>query len=145
MPAELPCVCAASRRVARLLTQLYDGHLRGSGLEAPQFALLMALEAEEPLSQIDIGRSFALDKTTVSRNLKLLERDGLIQSMTPDDKRKRLFRLTPVGRKQLAVAKPKWQKAQEHLRSGMTARQWNDIFRVFRTVAAVAKSPLRNP
>jgi DNA-binding MarR family transcriptional regulator len=137
---DSPCACATARQVARVLTQLYDSRLRSTGLEAPQFALLMTLEQQGPCGPVDLGRRYALDKTTVSRNLKLLERKGWIESTAAKDKRKREFILTGAGRKQLAAAKPQWKKAQNLLRVGMSAKQWDEMFRVFRTVTATVQT-----
>lgn len=137
---DLHCACATARQVARVLTQLYDGRLRETGVEAPQFALMMTLETQGPCSQVDLGRRYALDKTTVSRNLKLLERKGWISSSVASDRRKRQFTLTTAGRKRLAIAKPHWRKAQHQLRSGMAVEQWDAMFRVFRTVVQAAQT-----
>jgi DNA-binding MarR family transcriptional regulator len=109
-------------------------------VEAPQFALMMTLEKQGPCSQVDLGRRYALDKTTVSRNLKLLERNGWISSSVVSDRRKRQFTLTAAGRERLAVAKPEWKKAQNQLRSGMSAEQWDAMFRAFRTVVQAAQT-----
>jgi DNA-binding MarR family transcriptional regulator len=135
---DLACVCATARQVARTLTQLYDSRLRGTGVEAPQFALMMTLDTQGPCGQGALGRRYALDKTTMSRNLKLLERNGWIASAVTNDKRERRFTLTGEGRKRLAAARPEWKKAQEELRSVMTARQWNAMFEAFRAVAHAA-------
>ena len=129
--------------MARVLTQLYDSRLRGADLEAPQFALLMALEKQGPFGPVELGRRYALDKTTVSRNLKLLERKGWIQSSVAEDQRKRQFILTDAGRQRLAAARPHWKKAQNQLRAGMTADQWDAMFRMFRVVTDAAQK-LRN-
>jgi DNA-binding MarR family transcriptional regulator len=137
---DLQCACASARQVARILTQLYDSRLRGTGLEAPQFALMMTLEKQGPCSQINLGRRYALDKTTVSRNLKLLERNGWIESSVAGDRRKRQFILTDAGRQRLEAAKPQWKKAQNQLRAGMTVEQWDAMFRVFRTVTHTAQT-----
>jgi DNA-binding MarR family transcriptional regulator len=137
---DIECACATSRQVARVLTQLYDGRLRRSGLEAPQFALLMTLEKQGPSSQSDLGKRYGLDKTTVSRNLKLLERNGWIQSRAAIDKRKRQFGLTAMGRARLAAAKPEWKKIQGELKSAMTPEQWETLFTALRTVAKAAQS-----
>ena len=99
----------------------------------------MTLE-QDPCSQVDLGRRYALDKTTVSRNLKLLERKGWIESAVTSDKRKREFILTTAGRQRLAAAKPQWKKAQNQLRAGMTAQQWDDMFRMFRIVTQAAQT-----
>jgi DNA-binding MarR family transcriptional regulator len=139
-PRDLACACATARQVARVLTQLYDSRLRDTGVEAPQFALMMALDKQGPCSQGALGRRHALDKTTVSRNLKLLERNGWIASSVADDRRERQFTLTTAGRRTLAAAKPEWKKAQDQLRSGMAGAQWDAMFRVFRTVTETAQS-----
>jgi DNA-binding MarR family transcriptional regulator len=139
MKSELGCACATARQVARLLTQMYDSRLRDTGLEAPQFALLMTLDQEGPCSQIALGRRYALDKTTVSRNLKWLERQGWVAASPGRDKRERQFTLTVDGRKRLAAALPEWKKAQAQLRSGMTAEQWDAMFQIFKTVTQAAR------
>jgi DNA-binding MarR family transcriptional regulator len=138
--AESVCACATARQVARLLTRLYDGWLSGTGLEAPQFALLMTLDAHGAVSQAALGRRYALDKTTMSRNLKLLERKGWIAASAADDKRERRFAITALGHARLAAARPEWKKAQDQLRAGMTAKQWNAMFEAFRTAARAAGS-----
>lgn len=136
---DLPCACATARQVARVLTQLYDSRLREAGLEAPQFTLLMTLEKLAPCSQVDLGCMHSLDKTTVSRNLKLMERNGWIQSKVGADRRAREFTLTSAGRKHLAAAKPEWDKVQSQLQAALTPGQWNAMFRVFRTVTQAAQ------
>jgi DNA-binding MarR family transcriptional regulator len=133
------CACATARHVARVLTQMYDGRLRASGLEAPQFALMMTLDQQGPCSQIALGRRAALDKTTISRNLKLLERNGWIECSVANDRRERQVTLTAEGRKRLTAAKPEWKKAQNELRSAMSPGQWDAMFQTFATVTDVAQ------
>jgi DNA-binding MarR family transcriptional regulator len=133
------CACATARQVARVLTQMYDGRLRASGLEAPQFALMMTLDQQGPCSQIALGRRAALDKTTISRNLRVLERNGWIEFSVANDRRQRQVTLSPEGRKRLAAARPEWKKAQDELRSAMTAGQWDAMFHTFTTVTNAAQ------
>src|SRR5581483_8264007 len=123
------CACATARHVARLLTQMYDESLRDVGIQAPQFALLMTIDTLGPASQAALGRRHALDKTTISRNLRLLERKGWIETAPGADRRQRRFTLTPGGRRRLAAAKPAWQKAQERLRAAMSEQEWDAMFR----------------
>jgi DNA-binding MarR family transcriptional regulator len=136
---EFACACATARLVARALTQLYDTALRGTGLEAPQFALLLTLDKAGPLSQAALGRRYALDKTTVSRNLRWLERQGWVQGEAGSDRRERRFALTEDGRERLAQAHPRWRKAQERLRAEMTEAEWTQMFAAFRNVANAAE------
>lgn len=135
---DFACACATARRVARTLTQLYDGALRGSGLEAPQFALLMTLEHKGPCTQAALGQHHALDKTTVSRNVRWLERQGWIRSAPGTDRRARELQLTAEGRRRLAAARPSWRRAQEQLRSEMTPGEWTAMFSAFTSVSAAA-------
>ena len=125
---ENACACATSRHIARLLTQLYDHFLRKAGVEAPQFALLVAIDKEEQSHQSAIGLQCAMDKTTVSRNLKLLERKGWIKSTKGGDRRERHVTLTQAGRKRLAAGWPEWRKAQNCLRGVMTDKEWTGMF-----------------
>lgn len=136
---DIDCACATARQVARTLTRLYDSAFRTVGIEAAQFALMMVLEKDGPSSQVELGRRYLLEKTTVSRNLNLLERKGWIRCSAGEDKRTRQLQLTAKGRKLLAAAKPEWKKAQNRLRSRLCAGQWDEMFRVFRTVTRTAQ------
>ena len=129
--AQFVCACATARHVARALTQLYDTALKDTGLEAPQFALLMAIDQIGPCNQSALGERYALDKTTVSRNVKWLERQGWVHVSIGQSRRDRELTLTPEGRKRLIAARPKWRKAQELLRSEMSDDDWNAMFRAF--------------
>jgi DNA-binding MarR family transcriptional regulator len=135
---DLGCACATARQLARVLTQLYDGRLRASGIEAPQFALMLTLDKEGPCSQTALGRRYALDKTTVSRNVRLLQRRGWVAVSSAGDQRERRIVLTAEGRRRLALARPQWKKAQAELRDRMTGPQWERMFQTFRSVAQLA-------
>ena len=143
-PSEDACACATARHVARLLTHLYDRSLQNVGIEAPQFALLVVLHTQRPNSQAAIGRHCAMDKTTVSRNLKLLERKGWIRSKKARDRREPQFPLTPAGRKRLAAGWPEWRTAQAQLRAVMTDEEWAAMFQMFRTLTNAAQTALNN-
>ena len=137
--ASFICACATARHVARTLTQLYDTALSDIGLEAPQFALLMTIDKSGPCNQSVLGERHALDKTTVSRNVKWLERRGWVRSSIGKNRRERELTLTAEGRKRLAAAQPKWRKAQELLRSEMSDAEWNAMFRAFRATTEAAR------
>jgi len=136
----LGCACARARQLARVLTQLYDGHLRRAGVEAPQFALLMSLEMGGPCSQSALGRRHALDKTTVSRNLRVLARKRWIAFEDTADRRTRKVLLTAAGRKQVGRARAEWTRAQAALRAAMSDEQWRTMFESFQSVLAAAQS-----
>lgn len=128
---DLACANATLRRAARLVTQLYDAEFAGL-IEAPQFALLAMIEAKPGCNQAMIVRVLGLDKTTVSRNLKLLARRGWIV------KQERSWTLSDEGRNILAQARPRWKKAQDRFRSEMTEAQWNDMFATLKHITETA-------
>jgi len=120
----LSCALAATRRTARLMTQFYDACLAEAGIEAAQFALLMALDMAKDKGQAALGQMLGMDKTTLSRNLKVLREKGWVESVAGKDARRRRVSLTAEGRARLREAKPAWRKAGETLREGMTEREW---------------------
>ena len=141
--AEFVCACATARQVARSLTQLYDSWLRAASLEAPQFALMAALSQGDGANQAGLARRFALDKTTMSRNVRLLEREGLVARTSGRDRRERRLTLTAEGRARLQAARPAWRLAQQALRATMSGPEWNAMLRAFRTVGAAAAAAAR--
>jgi DNA-binding MarR family transcriptional regulator len=121
---DAPCALAATRRTARLMTQFYDACLSEAGIEAAQFALLMTLDAAQDKGQASLGQMLGMDKTTLSRNLKLLRERGWVESAPGKDARRRSISLTAAGRAKLREARPAWRRAGEELRKGMTEREW---------------------
>jgi DNA-binding MarR family transcriptional regulator len=137
----LACACASLRRTARVVTQLYETELQGTGLRATQFTLLQALEQLGAASQGMLGRLLALDATTLSRTLPPLERAGWIRAAAGRDRREVRWSLTPAGRRRLAGALPAWERAQERLRTGLPAKHWRMLIEDLASVGAAARSP----
>jgi DNA-binding MarR family transcriptional regulator len=138
---DIECACASVRRAARLVTQLYDEEFRGH-LEASQFALLSALEHQSDCNQSMLAKALGMDKTTLSRNLRLLAKKGWIERQTATDQRERGFRLTTAGRGLIKTARPAWRRAQARLRSAMTAEQWDQMRQAFRDLTSAAHRSL---
>jgi DNA-binding MarR family transcriptional regulator len=122
------CACATVRRAARLVTQLYDGELRPH-LQASQYALLSALERRPGCNQSTLAAAAAFDKTTLSRNLGLMARNGWIERSAAVDPRERGFRLSPAGRRLLRAARPGWSRAQKRFQSAMNGEEWVSMWR----------------
>ncbi len=135
-PADLPCACATARRISRLLTQAYDRHLREAGVESTQFALLSVLASAGPCTQAAIGQRFGFDKSTLSRNLKVLRERGWIADAQAVSVRERPCALTAEGRRRLKAATPGWRKAQAALRASLGDAGWEAMWTTFRQVAA---------
>lgn len=107
------CVCLHLQRAARAVARRCDEALRPVGLTNGQFSLLMSLNRPEPASISAVATLLAMDRTTLTANLKPLERRGLLNvTVDPADKRSRLLVLTPAGRKVLVGALPIWKRTQ---------------------------------
>ena len=115
------CYCTQFRRSANQLTGIYDEALRPVGLKITQFSLLRALERLGTATYNEIAAEAALDKTTISRNLKILINAGWVSvSVDPEqDARYRLARLSKAGVKKLRSAEPYWSVAQRRVEDGV--------------------------
>ncbi len=112
-PTPALCHCHALRQAARRATALYDTALAPFGLRISQYGILVRLRRLGPLSLQHLAAELVLDRTTMGRNLRPLERDGLIISQAdPADKRIRLLVLTQAGLDLMHRARPAWTDAQ---------------------------------
>ena len=91
------CSCGSLRRASRAVTQLYDGVLQPSGLKATQFTLLVAAARLKAAPISLMAEALVMDRTTLTRNLKPLVKDGLLAVEPGEDRRSRWIRLTPQG------------------------------------------------
>jgi DNA-binding MarR family transcriptional regulator len=107
------CAFANTRVLARVVTGFYDDALEPAGVRASQLALLWAIVACEPVEMGRLGEVTATDQTTLSRTVAKLRRAGLVAMDTAEDRRVRLLRLTPRGRRTFARAMPCWEAAQQ--------------------------------
>jgi DNA-binding MarR family transcriptional regulator len=106
------CACANLRRASRAVTRMYDRILKPSGLRVTQFALLMAVRALGPVPVTILARKTLMDRTTLGRNLKLLEKKKYIRMTPGSDQRVREISLTENGLRVLLGAVPYWEEAQ---------------------------------
>ncbi|CAA9529131.1 MAG: hypothetical protein AVDCRST_MAG23-898 [uncultured Sphingosinicella sp.] len=134
------CLCFRSRRVARVLTRHFDEALRPLGIQATQLTLLSGIAGPGPTGQTmpRLTAMLAMDPTTLSRNLRPLEKAGLILiARSERDKRVRLARLTPEGERVLAQALPVWREAQDRLVNALGEDAALDLRTRFDATAAV--------
>src|SRR5712672_3962082 len=118
------CACFDLRRATRAISRMYDDFLRDAGLNITQFALLRLIRTERELSISTLGRYMVMDRTSITRALAPLERDGLIHSRPGADKRIRIVSVTNKGRKLVEDAEPKWRQAQEALMQTIGEDRW---------------------
>jgi len=106
------CMGIRVRRVSRVVGNHYDEHLKPVGLKGTQFTLLNAINLYPSSTISRLADLMLLDRTTLNRNLKPLEREGLIRSGHGKDLRTRTLDLTPQGVEVLQLALPLWLEAQ---------------------------------
>lgn len=103
------CLCLAAQRAARTLARRFDEALRPAGLTSGQFSLLTSLNRAEPPSVGEVAEVLGMDRTTLTANLKPLERRGLLKTQVdPEDRRSRQVVLTGAGLQTLEIATPIW-------------------------------------
>ncbi len=112
-----PCICSQLRRTARKVTSLYDQALAVTGLTVTQYALLVNIGRAGEIGRSALAAQLGMDRTTLTRNLKPLERDRLITTAESEDRRERLLCLSSEGRRKLRQSYPYWEKAQKEFAS----------------------------
>jgi DNA-binding MarR family transcriptional regulator len=113
------CACFKVRKAARAITKLYEEVLRPSGLRATQFSLLMATRVMGPVTVVKLAQVMVMDRTTLTRNLQILEKRGLIMIKPGEDRREREVNLTATGMEVLTKAIPLWEEAQQRVQKGL--------------------------
>jgi DNA-binding MarR family transcriptional regulator len=105
------CLCLAVQRAARALARRFDDAMRSVDLTHGQFSLLMSLNRREPPTIGDVAQFLAMDRTTLTANIKPLERRGLLKvAVDKQDRRSRRLALTPAGHALLIDALPVWKE-----------------------------------
>lgn len=113
------CACFNVRKAARAVTQLYDSILKPAGLRGTQFTLLIALSRSGKISISQLANALVMERTTLTRNLKPLEKHGLVIVAEGADRRTRAVMITTEGRNKLQEATPYWEQAQEVIAQGL--------------------------
>lgn len=115
------CYCILLRDAARKATAIYDEALSPAGMTIAQFRLLRILERQGPVSLTELGRLAELDRSTIGRNLRLLERMGLVSLARGRDQREAMASLDAAGKAALATAVPLWAEAQSRIETSLGA------------------------
>jgi DNA-binding MarR family transcriptional regulator len=115
--------------VTRAVTQLYDEALRPSGLRVTQFSILASIARVGAANLRQLEDELAIDQTTLTRSLNLLERNGVIERAPHPDGRFKATRLTLEGRRALQVARPLWAQAQDRVLRELGTKAWADARR----------------
>ena len=110
--AELPCICIALRKASRRMTAVYDDALATAGINLAQFSLLRNIDRHAPVSLTRLGDIVELDRSTLGRNVRVLERMGLVSIEAGSDQREAAVALTTAGKATLDRSLKLWGDAQ---------------------------------
>jgi DNA-binding MarR family transcriptional regulator len=121
------CVCNKVRCAARAVTRVYDTAMRPSGLRATQMSVLVAIAAEGAMSITALADYMGMDRSTLTRNLRPLAKDGLVSLGMEGWRRSRKVSITNKGAKRMRKAIPYWENAQRALRAALGAADWGDV------------------
>jgi len=113
----------------RAVTQLYDDFLRPSGLRVTQYSILAAVARLGEARVGQLSDALAIDQTTLTRSIRLLERDGILARVPDPDRRVKTMRLTAKGRRVRETARPLWARAQARVLDELGTRAWADARR----------------
>lgn len=121
------CTCFNTRKAARVVTEFYDRALAPSGVTAPQFTLLGAVTMLGPGPILRLAENLALDRTTLTRNLKILQKHGWVTLTPGEDRRERVVDLTEEGKAAFDRTLPYWNKAQSKVEETLGEETWRRL------------------
>lgn len=124
--ATRQCVCTAARRKSRDLTRVFEKAMRGSGVRGTQFTLLATLVQTGAIATTRLADFQGLERTTLTRNLTRLVRDGFVRIDEGEDRRVRRVTITPAGKEAARRALPFWKKAQDAALAAVGAKGVQD-------------------
>jgi len=123
------CAFANVRMLGRIIGAYYDEALRPADVRASQLALLWAILASEPVDHKTLGRLTRTDQTTLSRTVDHLRDAGLVRIEAGEDRRVRVLRLSPRGRRVFLRAMPYWEAAQREAAQWLPLREVRSLAR----------------
>jgi DNA-binding MarR family transcriptional regulator len=115
----LDCTGFNLRKANRAVSQLYDETLRPSGIRGTQYSLLVALKIFGSMLVSHLAEQIVMDRTTLTRNLEVMEKQGLVNVAPGEDRRTRWVTITESGFVVLSEAYPLWQQAQAKIKESM--------------------------
>jgi DNA-binding MarR family transcriptional regulator len=132
------CACHKVRMAARAVTRAYDEALRPTGLRATQLSVLVAVGTGEAQSIAALAQVLGMDRSTLTRNLGPLEKEGLVKVGLEGWRRSRTLEITKKGQSRLREALPLWKKAQDMLKGRLGNRDWSATHTSLDSLARVA-------
>jgi len=122
------CVCFTTRKAARCVTQFYDDMLKPIELRSTQLILLNSIRILGPVSIKRLAKAVVMDRSALARNLKPLDKQGLIRIERGEDLRKRVVTLTELGLEKATEAFPLWERAQTEVQNKLGREGLDTLF-----------------
>ena len=141
MPKELDlsavenCVCFNLRWVTRAVTQFYDAEMRRHGIRPTQGPILESLKTKDSWNMAELSDWLGMERTTLVRNLRPLQRDGLVRVSGGGRGRLVELAITAKGRKQIEKLAPAWKSAQRAAVKTLGEKRWSAILSDVETAA----------
>src|SRR6516165_12719856 len=135
------CVCFILRAVTRAVTRFFDAEVRRLGVRPTQTPILGALQARDGWSMAELSEFLGMERTTLVRNLRPLQRDGLVRAKGGGRGGHVELEITQKGRAALAKLLPAWRSAQDKVVAILGRERWSTILRDLEDVAVKLKGP----
>ena len=133
------CTCGVIRRAARAVTLLYDKAFESSGLLSTQLGVLYNLSNSASITISQLAGELDMDRTTLTRNLSVLERQGLVNISSGKDHRTRIITITCKGTNFIAIAIPLWNEIQHKVKQQMGEKAWHELIQSLSQFMKVAE------
>ena len=138
---KLPdCACYNLQKATRAHSQYYNKMLKPSGLRGTQFTILRVLAVIDSASITKMANRMVIDRTTLTRNLRPLEKRKLLEIVPGKDLRSKEVRLTEKGRDTLNRAVPLWEEAQKGLSAGLGMKNFQYLFTMMSSTVEAVKA-----
>ena len=121
------------------MTQVYDALMSETGLRGTQFTILVMIAANDAITINKLAEALLMDRTTLTRNLKPIEKQGWIDVFPGVDRRTRAVKLTDDGVKKLKQALPLWKKAQKEVSEKFGKQRFESLLMELRAIQSLAE------
>src|SRR6266567_2717631 len=128
------CACFNVRRISRVITQVFDAEVRRQGIRPTQTPILGALQAKNGWGMAELSEWLGMERTTLLRNLRPLQRDGLVRAKGGGRGGHVELEITGKGRTALAKTLPAWRSAQDKVVATLGEERWSTIISRVRNV-----------
>jgi len=134
------CACYNLQKATRAVSQFYNKMLKPVGLRGTQFTILRVLAVMDSVNITNMANRMVVDRTTLTRNLRPLEKRKLLEIVPGKDQRSREVRLTEKGRDTLKSAVPLWEEAQKRFSEELGIRSFQDLFTMMSATVEAVKA-----